>query len=57
MAGVVHESRHRFYILCTFLAVEEMLFKFIAQGWREFAQHVLFSGLYSYSFVMVHFQP
>ncbi len=47
----------RFYVLCAFLALEKMLVKFIAQGRRKFAQHVLFRSLYSYSFVMVHFNP
>ena len=56
-ASVIHKFRSRFYVLCAFLALEKMLFKFIAQGRRKFAQHVVFRSLYSYSFVMVHFNP
>jgi len=36
-ANVVHEFRSRLYILCAFLTLEQMLFKFIAQGRWEFA--------------------
>ena len=29
-ASVIHKFRNRFYVLCAFLALEKMLFKFIA---------------------------
>ena len=36
-ASIVHEFRSRYYILCAFLTLEKMRFKFIAQWRRKFA--------------------
>ena len=50
----VHKSRSSLEIEGAFGAVEVMLFIFVALGWGKFAEHILYSGLQSYRFTMVH---
>src|SRR6266700_2261762 len=54
LACGVHKNRSSLEIERAFGAVEAMLFIFVALGLGEFAEHILYSGLQSYRFAMVH---
>jgi len=53
-ASCVYKSRSSLEIERALGAVEAMLFIFVALGWGKFAEHILYSGLQSYRFTMVH---
>src|SRR6266571_9305708 len=50
----VHKGRSSLEIERAFGAVEAMLFILVALGLGKFAEHILYSGLQSYRFTMVH---